>query len=218
MKKEFLNSTDKDLLADLHKLKDELQLLKEELRANRSEDHPDQDHLRAEKNIRFLISELFSGTEESPGLIRRSGEIPSIETHYGRNQLMPVSTLPQKVETAIRLGWDDSVGAACHQFTSPDRSNVKYVSPDGHKEVIFNRSGHIVTASEDYGTYNFADSRQDPVGHFYRDVLPWLLWGNDRTDSTDMHQRLKALVVYGGIESTHSRMEKKTERTRYPEY
>ena len=48
MKKKFLNSADKDLLADLHKLKDELQLLKEELRANRSEDHPDQDHLRAE--------------------------------------------------------------------------------------------------------------------------------------------------------------------------
>ena len=213
MKKKFPNTSDKDLLAGLNKLKAELQLLKEELRANRSEDHPDQDPLQAEKNIRFLIRELFSETEDSPGLIRRAGEIPSIETHYDRNHLMPVSTLPQKPETALRLDWDGSVKAACHQFTSPDRSNVKYVSPDGHSEVIFDRSGHIVTASEDYGTYNFADPRLDPVGHFYRDVLPWLLWGNDTADSTDMHQRLKALVVYGGIESTRSFMEKKSKQT-----
>lgn len=96
------------------------------------------------------------------------------------------------------------MSAACHQFTSPDRSNIKYVSPDGHSEVIFDRSGHIVTAPEDYGTYNYADSRKDPIGHFYQDVLPWLLWGNDTADSTDMHQRLKAFVLYGGIEAAQS--------------
>lgn len=48
---------------------------------------------------------------------------------------------------------------------------------------------------------NLCDSRQDPVGHFYQDVLPWLLWGNDETDSTNMRQRLKALIVYGSLEA-----------------
>ena len=61
---------------------------------------------------------------------------------------------------------------------------------------------------EDYGTYNFADSRRDPVGHFYNDVLPWLLWGNDGKDSTQMRQRLRALVIDGGIEAAQSRVKK----------
>ena len=127
-------------------------------------------------------------------LLRRTDEIPSKEKHYRRNQYM--SEVPESPEMAVGWGWKDNVGAACHQFLSPDRSNRKYVSPDGHSEVIFDRDGHIVTASEDYGTYNFVDSRRDPIGHFYQDVLPWLLWGNDENDSTDMRQRLRSLVVF----------------------
>ena len=127
-------------------------------------------------------------------LARRAEEIPSKAKHYRRNQYM--SDVPESPEMAVKCGWKDNVGAACHQFLSPDRSNKKYVSPDGHSEVIYDRDGHIVTASEDYGTYNFADSRRDPIGHFYQDVLPWILWGNDENDSTDMRQRLRSLVVY----------------------
>ena len=201
MKNTFQSINEKDLLTELHRLKIELRLLKEEIALA----HPG--NMRVERNIRFLINEIFPDRKQNEprlGLIRRAHEIPSKESHYGRNLLMPVSSLPQSPEIAAASGWDTSVGAACHQFTSPDRSNRKYVSPDGHSEVIFDQSGHIVTASEDYGTYNYVDSRKDPVGHFYQDVLPWLLWGNDATDSTDMHQRLKAFVVYGGIEAAHS--------------
>ena len=187
-----------DLIADLHRLKIELRTLREELRAERANSP------QAEKNIRFLTRELFLENAQRPGLIRRADEIPSLEVHYGRNDRMPIGSLPQSPEMARARGWDGNVAVACHQFTSPDRSNVKYVSPDGHSEVIYDRSGNIVTASEDVGTYNFSDSRRDPVGHFYQDVLPWLLWGNDETDSTDMRQRLRALVVYGSIEARQS--------------
>ena len=203
MKNSFRSVDKKDLLAELRRLRAELRILNEEIASNHA-DHPE-----AERTLRFLMKELFQeGRPEHPAseLIRRAEEIPSRETHYERNLLMPVSGLPQSPEAAATAGWDASVGAACHQFTSPDRSNIKYVSPDGHSEVIFDRSGRIVTASEDYGTYNYADSRQDPVGHFYRDVLPWLLWGNDTADSTDMHKRLRALVIDGGIEAAHSRV------------
>lgn len=127
-------------------------------------------------------------------LLRRADEIPSKEKHYRRNQYM--SEVPESPEMAVGWGWKDNVGAACHQFLSPDRSNRKYVSPDGHSEVIYDRDGHIVNDSEDYGTYNYVDSRRDPIGHFYQDVLPWLLWGNDENDSTDMRQRLRSLVVF----------------------
>ena len=191
-----------DLIADLHRLKIELRTLREELRAERANSP------QAEKNIRFLVKELFPESGREPGLIRRASEIPSKEAHYGRNDLMPISSLPQSPEIARACHWDGSVGAACHQFSSPDKSNIKFVSPDGHSEVIFDSSGQIVTVSEDYGTYNFADSRQDPVGHFYNDVLPWLLWGNDGKDSTQMRQRLRALVIDGGIEAAQSRVKK----------
>lgn len=198
MRKILRTTRNADLLADLHRLKIELRKLREELRAERAENP------QAEKNIHFLTKELFSENAPEPGLIRRAEEIPSIEAHYSRNDRMPVGSLPQSPEMAQARGWDGNVGVACHQFTSPDRSNVKYVSPDGHSEVIYDRSGNIVTASEDVGTYNFSDSRQDPVGHFYQDVLPWILWGNDEKDSTDMRQRLRALVIYGGIETRQS--------------
>lgn len=198
MRKILRTTRNADLFADLHRLKIELRKLREELRAEHA------DNPQAEKNIRFLTRELFSEHAPETSLIHRAEEIPSIEVHYSRNDRMPIDSLPQSPEMAEALGWDGSVGVACHQFTSPDRSNVKYVSPDGHSEVIYDRSGNIVTAPEDAGSYNFSDSRQDPVGHFYQDVLPWILWGNDEMDSTDMRQRLRALVIYGGIETRQS--------------
>ena len=106
---------------------------------------------------------------------------------------MPEEFLPSSQQEAAAWGWDDSVGCDCHQFTSPDRSNVKYVSPDGKSEVIFSSDGSVVTASEDYGTYNFSSPLHDPIGHFYQDVVPWLIWGNDEIDSTNVSQRLEAL-------------------------
>ena len=192
---------DHELIAGLRRLKEELHILKEEIRSNRSSDPQKTDEI--EKNIHFLSKYLLQEAESGRGLIRRADEIPDKEKHYDRNRLMPVESLPQSPELAVESGWDGSVGAACHQFTSPDRS---------HSEVIFDHCGHIVTAPEDYGTYNFTDSRQDSVGHFYQDVLPWLLWGNDETDSTDMRQRLKALVIYGGLEALPTRSELKSVR------
>lgn len=194
-----------ELIDRLLRLRSELRRLREELHEEFSGD-PEKVR-RLDRNIHFLNRDLFSEGGPGPGLVRRAEEIPSKEIHYRRNQAMPVSSLPQSPEMAVKQGWDDSVGAACHQFKCRDKTNVKYVSPDGHSEVIFDKEGNIVTASEDYGTYNFVDSRKDPAGHFYEDVLPWLLWGNDETDSTDMHQRLKSLVVYGGIETLEAHAE-----------
>ena len=188
-------SHEHDLLVDLHKLKAEFQKLKEEIRSDHTINP------QVEKNIRVLSTILLVEEEYGAGVLHRANEIPSKDIHFSRNQNMPLESLPQSPTAAEESGWDGSVEAACHQFTSPDRSNKKYVSPDGKSEVIFDRSGNIVTASEDYGTYNLCDSRQDPVGHFYQDVLPWLLWGNDETDSTNMRQRLKALIVYGSLEA-----------------
>ena len=160
-----------------------------------------------EKTILYLLFLLSSGAEKIPLLAQKRRQMPSKEEHYRRNRFMPEQFLPSSPQEAVAWGWDDSVGSDCHQFTSPDRSNVKYVSPDGKSEVIFASDGSVVTASEDYGTYNFSSPLHDPIGHFYQDVLPWIIWGNDETDSTTVSQRLEAFVVYGGASVLCSKLE-----------
>ena len=82
--------------------------------------------------------------------------------------------------------------ANAHQFTSKDKSNIKYVSPDGRSEVIYDKNGKVVTDSRDKGTYNFAPSNYQgniiQVGiamymHLKFDILPYIVWGNDKRDS-----------------------------------
>ena len=65
-----------------------------------------------------------------------------------------------------------------------DKTNVKYVSLDGHKEVIFDSAGNMVLDSRDIGTYNFSPSGTfwGGAGHFFADILPWLIFGNDDDD------------------------------------
>ena len=125
------------------------------------------------------------------------GWIPTREQHYDRNSNMPVENLPQSPSEAADLGWDDSVAANCHQFTAGDQPNEKWVSPDGKYEVIFDSSGRIVTAPEDYGTYNYCDPNDDPVGHAIKDVVPWVLWGNSEDDETEWYERLYMIPAGG---------------------
>ncbi len=152
----------------------------------------------------LLVSTFLTAKADETGDENREeegteGRFPTKEEHFHRNQYMPLSELPMTPEEAEKLGWDDGVAADCHQFTSPEKENKKFVSPDGKSEVIFNSEGDVVTAPEDEGTYNFADPNTDPIGHFNKDVLPWIIWGNEETDSTDMSARLKAFVIDGGL-------------------
>ena len=73
---------------------------------------------------------------------------------------------------------------ALHQYSSKDKTNVKYVSPDGYKEVIFNNAGKIVNDPRDIGTYNFIPSGTviESLGHGIFDVIPWFFLGNADDD------------------------------------
>ncbi|MCR4691244.1 MAG: hypothetical protein K5739_07865 [Lachnospiraceae bacterium] len=122
---------------------------------------------------------------------------PSQEEHYARNENMPIEDLPQSPAEAEALGWDGTVASNCHQFTAGDQPNEKWVSPDGKYEVIFDSSGRIVTAPEDTGTYNYASPIDDPVGHVFQDIIPWIRWGNSEDDSTTPGQRLE-YMIFGG--------------------
>jgi RHS repeat-associated protein len=112
-----------------------------------------------------------------------------ITAHYDRNDNNV--DLPENKDQAIQEGWDDSVAANCHQFSAIDGPNVKFVSPDGFREVIYDSSGNMVTDPKDIGTYNYSPSGTffGSIGHMAVDVVPWVLWGNSEDDDTNIFER-----------------------------
>ena len=118
------------------------------------------------------------------------------QSHHYDKRKAKNTDLPQTAKEAEELNWKNSnpksdlnpngggPAADCHQYTSPDKSNVKYVSPDGYREAIYNSEGNIVLDSRDVGTYNFSPSGTfiGDIGHFFADILPWVAFGNDDDD------------------------------------
>mgnify|MGYP003291388509 CR=1 FL=1 len=115
---------------------------------------------------------------------------PSKEEHYSRNENNP--DFPDEYDEEYFADWDDSVSAACHQFTAPQKDNIKFVSIDGMYEVIYDRNGFEVTDPKDVGTYNYISPKTDPVGHIVVDVIPWIIHGNSPDDTTKWWQRMVA--------------------------
>lgn len=114
--------------------------------------------------------------------------------HYGRNQYNV--DLPRTEEIAKDWKWETEM-ANCHQFTADGERYVKYVSPDGKREVIFNENGdRVITADEDVGTYNYADPDLG-IAHTIVDILPWLVYGNTPEDTTEWYQRIGGLFKFG---------------------
>lgn len=123
----------------------------------------------------------------------------SKKEHYARNKKN--IDLPKTKKEAYDWSWDDSVKANAHQFSSKDKSNTKYVSPDGKREVIFDKNGEVVTDPRDAGTYNYAPSNQGNkieagVKHAAMDIVPYVIWGISKKDAklTNQGQRAAALL------------------------
>jgi hypothetical protein len=119
--------------------------------------------------------------------------------HFSRNNSM--GEVPQNPREAKRANWDNTVPADFHRqgtrSDGPDPSgNVKFVSPDGSSEVIFDSSGGIVSDPVNMGTYNFS-SPSDFIGHTIDDVLPYMLLGNTFDDPTSFIDRT---LIFGGYQ------------------
>lgn len=116
------------------------------------------------------------------------GIIPlSINEHYFRNELN------------IDLSWEEfqilnerlpdnmkwtTVIADLHQNNIVnDKKNIKYVSADGHFELIYNGNNILLTSKnnpDDMGTYNYYSPINKKICHVYYDVIPYLEFGNVR--------------------------------------
>ena len=68
--------------------------------------------------------------------------------------------------------------------------NVKYISPDGRSESVYNRYHMLVTDVVNQGTYNFYHPIDDSIKHALADVVPYILFGNTFDDPTSIENRL----------------------------
>lgn len=134
-----------------------------------------------------LINKIFVGSLWY--LNKWVRKIPSKKEHYERNKYntkLPKTKSAAKDKKYKKLS---AANSACHQFSAPKgKPNLKYVSKDGKKEVVYKYDGKkIVTDPRDIGTYNFGPGTG--MNHLFKDLIPYLWWGNNKKDSTTLKQR-----------------------------
>ncbi len=117
---------------------------------------------------------------------------------YSKNTCAPEK--PSDWETSYTKKYSQrnkGPAANAHQFSAPNRDNVKFVSPDGKMEAIYDATGTLVTDPRDVGTYNYSPFNgtiKSAIGHYVKDVKPWIRWGNSPDDTTSSWQRMWGLL------------------------
>lgn len=99
--------------------------------------------------------------------------------HYNRNAYN--TDIPDSPKNAESSNWDKLlwIQSIFHQNTAPFYNpNDKYVSSDGHKEVIYDSDWNIVIDNLDIWTYNFFNPLTESDNHTIYDVYPYLEWWN----------------------------------------
>ena len=115
-----------------------------------------------------------------------------IEHVYIRGDLN--SDLPPNIKAADAAGWIPGVAADYHNIGTS--GNVKYVSPDGKREAIYDLNENLVTDPTNMGTYNYANPIDNIIGHIFYDVFPYFYYGNGPGDTTNyIIQRILAPIL-----------------------
>ena len=70
--------------------------------------------------------------------------------------------------------------------------NSTYISPDGHREAVFDEKGLPVSDEFNGPSYNYFSVKEWPLSHFLFDTFPWLLFGNSPKDPTSQAERIHA--------------------------
>jgi hypothetical protein len=115
--------------------------------------------------------------------------------HYEERDAKNVITESLEVIIGEQNGWRQETRDIFHQDGDEYHDN-KYTHPDGREIVIDGKTGIIDTDSATRGTYNYVDPGVKPdnwydvggwmeygvraAGHFFADVLPYFVLGNDR--------------------------------------
>lgn len=118
--------------------------------------------------------------------IRPSGDAVSMEEHFFRNKL----NLEFSYDDLMKLNeilpndmkWYIENADTFHQNHTVDgKDNIKYVSGDGHFEIVYNGNYEIQNQYNnpyDMGTYNYYSPTTEAIQHGKYDVTPYLQYGN----------------------------------------
>jgi len=118
--------------------------------------------------------------------------------HYDRNENNQSVSLQEAQDQWTQMSDDKSI---YHRMGSGNEDNLKFVSPDGSSEAVFNPNGTVVTDPANMATYNYSSPNEGGgIGHVFADVLPYYLWGNSEDDPTTFWERLTA--SYKGEETS----------------
>jgi hypothetical protein len=97
--------------------------------------------------------------------------------------------LPTSIKEAEKLNWTqpkffgfEYYWAYFHQDSNIYWDEIKFVSPDWHREVIFTSDSRIVNADEYMWTYNWFNPITEKNLHKVYDVYPYNEWWNTIND------------------------------------
>ena len=159
-----------------------------------------EDHNKREKQANSKKSLSNYGHSKLTRVERLKVRVGNKIGHYTRNEKNV--DLPKNDKDAESQGWTklSSKKSAMHQFSQKDGvENSKWISKDGHREVVFTGKGKnqkITKDHRDIGTYNYYDPNINPFKHTVYDVIPYIVLGNDIKDSTTAYDR-----VFGGVKN-----------------
>lgn len=108
--------------------------------------------------------------------------------------------LTNREKAIIVLILENTNEVAIHQMRG-ETGNRVYQHKDGHREAVFDADGNAVKNGYNDASYNIANPRTQPLGHFVLDISPWISMGNTRTDPTDKNERIFAYMgdIEGGL-------------------
>ena len=123
-----------------------------------------------------------------------------ILAHWGRNDgLNGLSNVPSTKKDAEKKGWEELPPSKSVYHCQNGANNSKFISPDGHREAVYNSEGNLVTDPVNRGTYNIYNPKTDPVKHGLYDVVPYLILGNSPDDAFSYGDRIMATIKSIGL-------------------
>jgi RHS repeat-associated protein len=109
--------------------------------------------------------------------------------HYDRNHSNLTPLTQSEAEDAFWTPFPETSLYHQHGPKLKIGDNIKFLSPDGHMEAVYDGNGNIVTSPANQGTYNYG-AEQISLEHFFYDVIPYWIWGNSPNDPTPLPDRI----------------------------
>lgn len=117
--------------------------------------------------------------------------------HYNRNKYQNSAGIPQQESDLVPGEWKSEGEAIAHNVGKNVSGNTDYrgIGPRAGQQAVYDSNGHLVTTSENKGTFDFVTPEDSLWGHFQTDVIPWIKWGNSPDDTTTRAERMQAFAL-----------------------